>query len=270
MTNPERPMDEPRYGRRSDEWTPDGQAPSARPTDTPWPQYGQLSDEATAPSSPAPQPAPYAAPSAAPDAGQPYAAPTPGAAPGVPYGAPYGAVQSAPALPGRGGGIAMLISGLVAMLILAPAVFFGVLLSGMNLGELATSAKPVISGQTVTVSDSGSYTVIANRGDVYTCFLTDNAGTTHDMLLQMSTSPTFWAQDLAPGDYVLECSTEGSVEMLGVSGLSIDSATNVTLSALGWSALMGFLGLILTVWGIIAIVRVNRQRREIQRTYGIY
>lgn len=277
MTTPDNPMEEPRYGRRSDEWTPESSnanVPSAdAPAGTPWPQYGQLSDQASA--SPQSHPNPYGTPSGDPGVtgatgatgGQPYGMPgtMPGAAPGAPYGA-----QPAPALPGRGRGIALLIGGLVTMLLVAPAVFFGVLLGGMNLGELANSATPVQSGQTVTVTDSGSYTVIGNSGDVYGCSLTDANGTSHDMIFQASTSPTFWAQDLAPGSYTLECATEGNAQLMGMSGLSIDSATSATLSALGWSALVGFIGLGLTIWGIVAIIRINRQRREIQRTYGIY
>ncbi|WP_175956331.1 hypothetical protein [Schaalia sp. Marseille-Q2122] len=250
MTAPDNPMEEPRYGRRSDEWTPEAQTPSSTPSangtagthaDTPWPQYGQLSDQTPV----SPQPGPN------------------------PHGAPYSG-QPAPALPGRGRGIGLLVGGLVAMLLVAPAVFFGVLLGGMNLGELANSAAPVQSGQTVTVTDSGSYAVVVNSGDVYGCALTDSAGVSHEMLFQPSTSSTFWAQGLTPGTYTLECATEGNVQLMGMSGLSIDSATSAMLSALGWSALVGFIGLGLTIWGVVAIIRINRQRREIQRTYGIY
>lgn len=269
MSNTENPMDEPRYGRRSDEWTPEPPAPSATDAaSTPWPQYGQLSNQGATASSATPNAGAYSAPST----GQPYS--TPGAAPGTPYGAPYGAPhtggQPAPLLPGRGGGIALLVGGLVTMLIIAPIVFIGFLLGGMNLGEIARSATPVTSGQTITISEDGSYTVIANSGDVYGCTLTGASGDAQQMTYYVSTSPTFWAQNLTPGDYVLECQTEGSVDMVGIGGLSVDSATSATLSALGWSALVGFIGLALSIWGIVKIIRVNRKRREIQRTYSIY
>lgn len=279
MSNTENPMDEPRYGRRSDSWTPEPQAPSAADSSsTPWPQYGQLSGQGTSASS-APQPGtPNGGAYGAPSTGQPYSAPTPGAAPGAPFGTPYGAPagapygggQPGPALPGRGGGIALLIGGLISMLIIAPTVFLLVLLGGMNLGEIARSATPVTSGQTVTINEDGTYTVIANRGDVYGCSLTDSSGVEKQMDYYASTSPTFWVQDLTPGNYVLNCQTEGTVDMVGIGGLTVDTATSATLAALGWSTLVGFIGLALTIWGIVKIVRVNRQRREIQRTYGIY
>lgn len=270
MSNPENPMDEPRYGRRSDSWTPEPQEPSAAGTSgTPWPQYGQLSDQGAPASSSTPRHGtPYGSDDSA--TAQPYSSPGLGAAPGAPYGTPSGAGQLTPALPGRGGGIALLVSGLISMLIIAPLVFLLVLLGGMNLGEIARSATPVTSGQTITITENGSYTVIANRGDVYGCSLTSPAGDEHQMDSYVSTSPTFWAQNLTPGDYVLNCQTEGTVDMVGVGGLTVDAATGATLSAMGWSALVGFIGLALTIWGIVKIVRVNRQRREIQRTYGIY
>lgn len=264
MSNSEHPMDEPRYGRRSENWTPEPQAPStAGPADTPWPQYGQLSDQGTMPSSGAPADGPYAAPSG----GQPYST--------LPSDAPYGGGayargQAAPALPGRGGAIGLLIGGLVTMLIIAPSVFLAVLLGNMNLGELVRSATPVSSGQTITVGQEGTYTVIANSGDVYGCTLTDASGKSQEMDYYVSTSPTFWAQNLTPGDYVLECQSEGRVDMVGFGGLTVDTAASATLSALGWSTLAGFIGLLLTIWGIVKLIQVNRQRREIQRTQGLY
>lgn len=273
MSTPETPMEEPRYGRRSDEWTPEPQAPSAAdPASTPWPQYGQLSDQAPA-SSGVPAAGPYATGSTtgAPSS-QPYGAPA-----AQPYGAPYGASQPVPGpgvpaqdLPGRGGAIAMIVGGIASMLIIAPVIFFIALLSGLNLGEIARTAEPIRSGQTITVSEAGTYTVIGNAGDVYSCTLTDSAGTSHDMDYYASTSPTFWAQGLTPGDYVVDCATEGRAELVGIGGLDVNDAVSSTLAAMGWSALVGFIGLILTIWGIVKLIRVNRRRREIQRTYGIY
>lgn len=278
--------DEPRYGRRADDAPPAADAPQgagyapgeAASPGTPWPQYGRVDAGATpgygtyaGASTPTNEAPGYGAPAQ----GAPsYGAPAPGPYPSDPaaYGAPdprhagYGNPNIGypqPPLPGRGGAIALLVIGAVVAIFIAPIALFLGVAQGMNLGALMNSMDYVSSGQTVSVDDSGSYLVATQSVDVYSCAL-EGAGGTHTM--ETFGTGAFFSSGLEPGDYVLTCEGEGTFELLGASGLSPDAVTNAGLSGLAWGSIVGILGLVLAIWGIVRLVRVNKKRREIMRT----
>lgn len=271
--------DEPRYGQRSPE-EPQGAAQGVPPqAQTPWPQYGQVPPQ-QGPAYGAHQgavPAQAGANPEAPSPGQggqaqgpaygqqaPYAAPGPQA----PYGAApqYGYLPNgapAPKLPGRGGPIALIIIGILTSLIIAPLAFLGGILGGMDIGSMVDNVKPVSSGSTVSVDQSGALMISTQSGELTSCSL-EGAGGTHQM--ELVSRNTFFAENISQGDYVVECVGSGSSNLMVISGLNTDALTNAGVSGLAWGTGIGILGLLLAIGGIVWLVIVNRRRRGIQAT----
>jgi hypothetical protein len=50
-----------------------------------------------------------------------------------------------------------------------------------------------------------------------------------------------------------------------MTGVSADQMTEAGVRGLLWASLVGLAGLALTIVGIVLLVRVNRQRRDLQR-----
>lgn len=262
--------DEPRYGQRSPEEPQAGAAGVPGQAQTPWPQYGQVSPQ-QGPAYGAYQGANPAAPSpeqGAQAAGAPYGQPAPYAAPAqAPYGGPapqYGYLPNgapSPKLPGRGGPIALIIIGILTSLIIAPLAFFGGILGGMDIGSMVDNVKPIASGATVSVDESGALMVSAQSGELTSCSL-EGAGGTRQM--ELVSSNTFFTENIAQGDYVVECVGSGSSNLVVISGLNADTLANAGISGLAWGTGIGILGLLLAIGGIVWLVIVNRKRRQIQ------
>lgn len=271
--------DEPRYGRRSPEAVAPAPDQSAQgPAQTPWPQYGRVDPAGNPPYGAYSGAAPLGTGPAAPGAqgSAPSDAPQYGAAPSgygaqaassgpQPYGSPYaapGAYQPPRPLPGRGGPIASIVIGIVVALLIAPISLFLGVLGGLNIDSMMKSMTEVTSGQTVTVDRSGAYLVATQSTDVYSCSLT-GAGGEHAM--ESVGTGSFFASNLQPGDYALACRGEGPMRLMGLTGLSADQVTNAGLAGLAWGTSIGLLGVILSIIGIVWLVRVNRRRNAIRR-----
>ena len=135
----------------------------------------------------------------------------------------------------------------------------------MNISELATSAAPVQSGDTVQVDDSGRYIVTSLDEDPIACTLTGQDGTV--LQLQSASDGQQAVQmgsGIPAGSYTLDCgSTTGS--LVGMTGSSLDSVVNGSFQGVMWASIVGLVGIVVTIVGIVMLVRVNRRRRDIQR-----
>jgi hypothetical protein len=156
----------------------------------------------------------------------------------------------------------MIVAGAVLMLIVAPAVLVGSIMGGLNLGEITGSATTVASGSSVQVDESGTYVVTSTAGDTISCTLTGSDGT----VLQLQSpddGSIAMGSGIEPGTYTLDCGAATS--LVGMTGVSADQMTEAGVRGLLWASLVGLAGLALTIVGIVLLVRVNRQRRDLQR-----
>lgn len=245
---------------------PAGFETSAAPAQPVQPAYGQVADPYAAPAQPA-----YAAAPAQPVPGQPVAgqpvqpayAPAPGQpVPGQPLPGQYPGA-AAPALPGRGGAIAMLVSGLVMMLIIAPIVLFaGVAGSVVNNLDSLTSSTVVLDQQdSVVINVTGPSQreavcgLVSESGEVYEAHPASNGQ-------QVDKVPA--------GTYTVACDniTESDivVAMSQAQALSM-FAGGVGLSFLA-SFIIGTIGLVLLIVGIVKLVKVNKKRAAMANPYG--
>lgn len=290
MGSDDQTPDEPRFGRRfTDEERAAHEAASAahgrvdpsQRSDSPWPQYGQLSSEAIRPPSwptagadGAPAPSAPVSPSVG-EQGAPISSVSPSGAPqgspwahggtAAPQGVPGAPTVAGPAkLPSRVGPVLTGIGGVLLMLIVAPVVFIVTAFSGMNLSSMINSAQEVASGDTVTVDSSGGLIVSAHP-DVYSCSVTPSAGGEAVPLSRLDSASGAWSVfGLAPGDYTLSCVGEAGLGQLAAfSGVSPDDITDGAISGLTWGSVVGLIGLVVLVVGIVWLVKVNRRRRAI-------
>lgn len=273
MSTPEM-NNEPRYGQRATPSTPGdaGQAPETQ--GTPWPQYGSVNGQANQPYGTYPGASAPGAPTGAPQGAQPNAGQWQRPAVGQPQPAqwsvqtPYpssGPYPGMPApnqpLPSRVGPILTIIGGIIIALIVAPiAMVFGVV-GGLDIGQLVESTQPIASGSTVTVDESGTYLVLTQSGDVSGCRL-DKDGESISMSFESGTG--FYASGLDAGRYTLTCQGSGASNLMGMTGVSIDKMTNAGLSGLAWGTGVGILGIVVSVVGIVWLVKVNGRRRALQ------
>lgn len=252
--------DSPRFGRRSAQWTPDGsgsqsEVPSTK--STPWPQYGQLADDAATASSPPTftgHPDPQGA--HAPGPGRTY----PGTS-GI-----YG--QNLPKLPSRKPAASVLILGIVITFVVSPLVFLSMVIGQTGIMDRAGTARTLTNGDTVTIDGSGAYYVVPSHVDVYSCTLTGTDQVAH----QMEAVPVtvgFQIFDLPAGDYVITCEGEGSFTLEGMNFMSETDLVTVGASALGAGTLTGLAGIVIAVIGIVLLVRVNRRRRKVFAQVGL-
>ncbi|WP_026459892.1 hypothetical protein [Schaalia suimastitidis] len=242
--------DEPRYGRRSQDWTPQHNSEgSSGERTTPWPQYGQVNPDLAS-----------GAPSHV-GAVPPVGGTTPQATGGGIYAGPT------PKLPSRRGATLTLVFGLILSFVVAPMVFVGGLIMNGSLMDKVASARVLESGDSVTIDSSGSYYVVPSSTDVYACTLTGADGVGHPMeAAPLATG--FQIYDLTPGTYTLTCEGEGVFTLEGMSFYSQSDVLAVGLSAFGWASLVGVIGIVVAIVGIIRLVGVNRRRREVLRASG--
>ncbi|PID97560.1 MAG: hypothetical protein CSA82_03435 [Actinobacteria bacterium] len=259
-------------------------------TSSPWPAYGQIPGETDPASGTVPPAGSPSTPGVPPvDSPNPQSVPpaqgTP-AQPESPYGAPSTPVSPAQGswngpgavtqkLPGRGLPITGIVLGVLMMIILAPIVFFGAFVGGMNLTGMLESAESVTNGDTVTVDDSGSYILFVEPNDtdaLGTCGLfPPDASTIYEMQYTASGGSTgYMVSGLEPGEYVLDCQGTLPPDAMGATGLNLseESLANAGGGAFMWATVVGLLGLVLLIVGIVFLVRANKRRREIQRMSG--
>ncbi|MDI9588809.1 MAG: hypothetical protein QM234_07635 [Acidobacteriota bacterium] len=168
-------------------------------------------------------------------------------------------------LPGRGGSIALIVIGLVLMLIISPAVFF------ISMAVSATSAidpdnLPLYSnGDTVTVSESGTFTLIGDseRG-APDCTLWGDSGDYPMDVFSTGGQEVAMVEGVPAGTYQLECANADGMQMIGMDGGFVDNIAGKIKPALIAASVIGVVGLILLIWGIVKLVKVNRERRNMQ------
>lgn len=290
MSTPDEPTQDqgPRFGQRSPGWKPEnpqGTAPG-QSSGTPWPQYGQ--NTGATGGSPWPQAGgaqpqePTGSPVAgAPGSGQtgpafgqgaygsqpPYGQPGPGApVPGHPGGAytpgPVGQSQS---LPSRAWAIVLIVVGVLTATVLAFIVFLTVLLTGAGFQDMLSNASAVQSGSSVTVDQTGSYLVSATGGEAVTCTLEGSDGSTHALGATTGSSSVVLGTGIPAGDYTLECTGADNGQLVGMTSVDTSSLTSAGTSSVLWGTVVGVIGIVLTIVGIVWLVKINRRRREIQR-----
>ena len=205
---------------------------------TPWPQYGQNG----------------------PGAPQGY----PGGVPGPGYPGP--AVMPTGKLPSRAPGGILIGLGVLMMVVVAPIVFVVLLSTGFRtLGEAAAQAATIDNGDTVTVSSSGSYTVMVSPGTADSCALIDSGQQSHQMSPFDNEKNVYSIDGLAAGDYVVRCDgLDSGANLMGVnmSGADLMASTG---SAMIWSTVIGVSGIVVLIVGIVLLVRANGKRRAIRQ-----
>ena len=165
-------------------------------------------------------------------------------------------------MPSRAGAIWTLVIGIVLMVLVAPIIFVVAVVSGIGMGSITDGSLYAGNGGTVVVDETGVIGVspISDNGE--SCVLTAQDGTIIDMVNEDGAGIRI-ARGLAPGDYSVSCDGLADGENLVLfTGDMINSLVGSALSALGWSTAVGVLGLVLTIVGIVWLVRRNRARRE--------
>lgn len=265
---PARDGEEPRYGRRAADEpgyvAPQpgagaaGSAPSAAETTQPGngqnqpgygqnqPGYGQNQPGYGQPGYGQPSQPGYGQPAGGPHLRQPYA------------GAPR-------ALPGRGLPITLVVVGCVLMFLVAPLVL---LLGGVFgvAGSMIDMDPQSLSPDHLTVDTTGVAVVsVSPANDDTACHLEQGA-TTVELSGESSTgTKVFTNENVAPGTYEVVCENlpDGAM-VFPISGKDAMKMVKDFSAGAMWSLIPGLLGLGLTIWGIVKLVKVNRRRREIQ------
>ncbi len=235
---------EPQFGQRSDSWSPNP-GPDTGP-ESPWPVYGQN----------------YGAPSqgALPQSQQtawplgqqvPIQSPFPGAGM-VPAGPP----------PSRGGAIALLVSGIVTMVLVAPILFVTLVLSSIGMDRIVEIGMATQNNGQVAVGSTGILSVTPLDGDADSCQLVAPNGEVIPMTYEIDSGGMFVARGLTEDVYTVEC--EGippGASVMAVDGEFMSDMVGGTMAAFGWSTLVGLIGLGMLIAGIIWLVKRNRARR---------
>lgn len=193
-------------------------------------------------------------------------------------------------------GLVALISGLVLMLIVAPVVFgVGAWYGAKHLGDIAKSAKSVSQGGTVTLaadehifvmvdvgpSSKSDFSVTSDTGiALESCDVSGPAGqATADSGVQgiqvsyqgreYHSAGVFTAP--AAGDYTVSCSAGPTKVITGDAASNFAGGTIMpVLVGFGLATLAGLLGLILTIVGIVKLVRSGRERSAYAAQSGGY
>ena len=202
---------------------------------TPWPQYGQ---DGTMPAQ--------------------------GGYPGAAYAGP--AVMPPMNLPSRAPGTIMIVLGLLMMLIIAPVIFAVVAVSGLNTeAPEDVNAVSITNGGTVEVGANGQYTILLGDAEATSCTMTDTDGDVYDMHSFAGINNYYTATDLPAGTYRIDC--EGLPAGADIAGMdaSAGDITKSSTNGLIWSSVVGVSGTIITIIGIVLVVKANGRRREIRQ-----
>lgn len=256
MSNPQDPYrpdnadqtpDGPAFGQRSENWSA-SQEPPASPVQgdgRPWPVYNpQGTDQ---PYMPQPQygqaaPSPYGGPAM------------------VPPMAPMG-VRG----PSRAGAIWTLILGIVMAVIVAPIVALAVTIGGMNLDQLANGSMETTNGGEVSVDDTGVVALFSGTGTALSnCTLTGADDKEWPMYMESSYSMVV-GRGIPAGTYTVDCDTSMGASLLVFGGDDLENIVGSAVGAVGWATLVGVAGVVMTIVGIVWLVRRNRARREFIR-----
>ena len=138
-----------------------------------------------------------------------------------------------PKMPGRGAGITTLVLGIVLMLFIAPAVFFGMMIYGVSqTGANSIHGGTTNNGDSVTVTASGDFTVQVRVDTDPACSLVDSSGAMYSLRPSADADDTYTASGVPAGPYRIYC-----------AGLSNDSsfyAVNATPDAVSKTFVVPF------------------------------
>lgn len=274
----------PQFGQRSDSWSPGGQSTSATSNGqgSPWPVYGASGGQGQPgasqgqfppgqygqPGGQAPQglyPGQNPYPQQGQNPGTQY--PPQGQYPQGPYGAPtpYGQGQyAAPTgdMPSRTGAILTLIGGIFLMIIVAPIVFFSLVMNAVGVDRLMDGGLQATNGGTMNVGSAGVVAVLPVSGEATSCVATDSTGNATELYYEVQSGGTYVGRGLAEGQYTIECEgvTAGS-ELMVLDGTVLGEIVDGTVQAMVWATVIGLVGLALTIGGIIWLVKRNQASR---------
>lgn len=166
-------------------------------------------------------------------------------------------------LPGRGGAIAMLVSGLVMMFLIAPIIaVIGVVGSVMNSADSIESNTVVLEKQ-----DSVYISVIGPSEDIAVCGLISEDGKAYEAHAEKD---GLVVNKVPAGVYDVVCDNTTDADI--IMGFSESQVIGMVLGGMGISVLIAFIvgtvGLILLIVGIVKLVKVNKKRRMMANPYG--
>lgn len=268
----------PQFGRRSDTWSPNQPGAQAQnEQSSPWPVYGQTENQPrqrppeAGPAGQIPYSGPgqfqpqnqysqqgqypngqYPGPAQYPQG--PYAGPTPYTQ--GQYGVPNGE------MPSRTGAILTLIGGIFLMVIVAPIVFFSLVMGAVGMDRIVEGGMQTTNGGTMNVGSTGVVAVLPLAGDATSCELTDSSGGTTELYYEAQSGGTHVGRGISEGQYTIECEgvPTGS-ELMVMDGSVLAEIVDGTVKALVWATVIGLVGLATTIGGIIWLVKRNQARR---------
>ena len=183
-----------------------------------------------------------------------------------PYGVPAPAPMALPAMPGRGLAVSTLVIGILLMVLIAPSVFFGMLISS----AASTSGNYVEggtkdNGSLVTVTADGHYMVQAPGSTDPFCSLIDSDTKRYQLQRYDGQDGVYMASGVPAGQYTLRCDgISANASIIGYNA-SPDVVTKTFFTPFLWATGFGVAGVIATIVGIVLLVKVNGKRRRIMR-----
>ena len=198
-----------------------------------------------------------------PSVGNPNPQNAPQAYPGGAYGAP--APTAMPKLPGRAPSITTLVIGILLMVVVAPIVFFGIMIAGVTKTEgNAVKGGTTANGSIVTVTADGKFTVTADGADPE-CFLMDAGGTLYQLTPYKDNEGVYAASGIPAGQYKLQCERIASSATVVAFNASPEVMTQAFVMPFVWGTVVGVAGLVVTIIGVVLLVKVNGKRRRIMQ-----
>lgn len=185
-------------------------------------------------------------------------------------------------LPSRRWPIAVTVIGAVTMVVLAPIVFFAMIMGSVssavgldNPGE-SPFLSSVESGDVVTMDKEGKAIVFIEKMDSWNCTFT-NEDTNHKTAVVKDSAwqdadpmneERSWSgiAHLKAGDYRIDCVNDNNQPATGMRVVTDQEFLDVgkgALTAFTVATTIGFIGMGLLIWGIIWLVKRNKERKII-------
>lgn len=185
---------------------------------------------------------------------------------GYPSPYPGGPYQTGAAIPGgtppsRTGPIWVIVAGVFLMLVVAPITFLGLIFNGFDLTSLTDESLTATNGGSIQVDETGTVG-IATSTDVPVSCTIENDATDPVTLTQEMDGVLLVARGLEPGEYTLSCpNLPAGTTIIVVSGTTMGQVVPSTMTAFGWSSVVGVIGLATTIGGIVWLINRNKARR---------
>ena len=171
-----------------------------------------------------------------------------------------------PKMPGRGAGITTLVLGIVLMLFIAPAVFFGMMIYGVSqTGANSIHGGTTTNGDSVTVTASGDFTVQVRVDTDPACSLVDSSGAMYSLRPSADADDTYTASGVPAGPYRIYCAGLSNDSSFYAVNATPDAVSKTFVVPFVWGSVVGVSGLICLIVGIVLLVKVNGKRRRIMQ-----